>query len=85
MFHPHHVQVHGFGQSGAVFLVCQVAMCRMPVLDVIGYRHHVDGGILDQQGTFVFRHQSIEIPWLIEAIVPTVLVRAMSDGLATYG
>ena len=85
MFHPHYVKVHGLGQSGAVFLVCQVAMCCMPVLDVIRYGHHVDGGVFDQQGTFVFRHQSIEIPRLVETIVPTVLVRAMSDGLATYG
>ena len=85
MFHPYHIQIHGLGQSGSVFLVRQVAMGRMPVLDIIGHRHHVDSGILDQQGPFFLRHQAIEIPRLRETIVPTVLVRTMSDGLATYG
>ena len=60
MLYPYQVQMHGFGQAGTVFLVGQVAVCRMPELDVVGHRLHIGSGVGYQQSALVFRHQAVE-------------------------
>jgi hypothetical protein len=48
MLYPIKAQVHGFGQTCAIFLVGQVSMGRMSVLDVVSNRLHILGSILDE-------------------------------------